>query len=177
LVKQRENYRFVILEPAKTRIENGQCPVCGKPKSEWTRRTDWRCCSAKCTEEFDKHCTYFGWPDLREKALKRDGYRCVKCRHQPTTERYHSADTGLVLNKKMKHGCKVFTVIDTSKLIGDHIVPIALGGDEWDIGNVQTLCVDCNKVKTRRDQADIARLRKKEALQSEGQCFLTDSIQ
>lgn len=61
---------------------------------------------------------------------------------------------------------------DPSQLIGDHIVPIALGGDEWDIENIQTLCSDCNKEKTRQDAADIAQLRKKESLQAAGQTFL-----
>lgn len=44
-------------------------------------------------------------------------------------------------------------------MIADHIIPIALGGDEWDINNIQTLCIKCNKKKTARDMADIAKLR------------------
>lgn len=44
-------------------------------------------------------------------------------------------------------------------LIADHIVPIALGGPQWDINNIQTLCLDCNRTKTAHDAADIAAVR------------------
>lgn len=46
MVKQREvGFVRIINEPAKSRIENNLCPSCGKPKTEWKRRTDWGCCS------------------------------------------------------------------------------------------------------------------------------------
>jgi len=161
MVKQRENYKFIILEPAKTRITQGLCPVCATPKSDWKRRTDWRCCSTKCTEEFQKHCTYFGWPDLRMKAFKRDNFTCVKCGYKAIEK---------MIKRKMWNG----TIIDdkatvSEQLVGDHIIPIALGGDEWDIQNIQTLCLACNKVKTKQDQADIAKLRRIEKLQKGNQ--------
>ena len=59
----------------------------------------------------------------------------------------------------------------------DHIIPIALGGEQWDIDNVQTLCIDCDKIKTKKDQADIGRLRRKEKLESKGQKFLNTAFQ
>jgi 5-methylcytosine-specific restriction endonuclease McrA len=61
---------------------------------------------------------------------------------------------------------------DRSQLVADHIVPIALGGDEWDINNIQTLCLECNKEKTAQDIKEIAKARKKEKLEAEGQKFL-----
>jgi len=160
----------VILEPAKSRIERDECPSCGKPKSEWDRRKDWRCCSTKCTAEFEKYFIYYGWTQLREKALKRDEYRCVKCGSRPTKIRYHSVGfDDIVLNEEYKDEYKQFTIINKSNLIGDHIKPIALGGDEWDINNIQTLCIDCNKIKTAQDQKDIAKLRAIEKRLSNGQ--------
>jgi 5-methylcytosine-specific restriction endonuclease McrA len=42
----------------------------------------------------------------------------------------------------------------------DHIVPIALGGEEFDLKNIQLLCEVCDKAKTARDAAMIARRRK-----------------
>lgn len=51
----------------------------------------------------------------------------------------------------------------------DHIMPIALGGDEWDMKNLQTLCEECHKKKTRRDIKKIAALRKVENMQRKGQ--------
>ncbi|MGD6808587.1 MAG: HNH endonuclease [Candidatus Bathyarchaeia archaeon] len=43
----------------------------------------------------------------------------------------------------------------------DHIVPIALGGDEFDLNNIQLLCEVCDKKKTAKDLAKIAKLRKR----------------
>ena len=41
---------------------------------------------------------------------------------------------------------------------------VALGGEEFDINNVQTLCIKCNKIKTRQDMKDIAKARKEERI-------------
>lgn len=46
------------------------------------------------------------------------------------------------------------------KFVADHIVPIALGGEEFDPDNVQNLCEVCNKKKTKKDQGKIARKRR-----------------
>ena len=43
--------------------------------------------------------------------------------------------------------------------IADHIIPIALGGPEFDLNNVQLLCERCNKEKTVKDAFDIAKKR------------------
>ncbi len=72
---------------------------------------------------------------------------------------------------KELHGKEYLTalVVDTSKLTGDHIHPIALGGDEWDINNIQTLCEQCNKAKTAQDIKEIAVLRVQEKNAAKGQ--------
>ena len=128
---KREGYRIITLEPYKSRLEEGLCPTCAKPKDEWKRRKDWCCCSVKCTEEFVKNGYVLGWGALRMKAFERDKFKCVKC------GAFHEA----------------------WDLIGDHIKPISLGGDEWDLNNIQTLCSECNKIKTKADQGDIAKQR------------------
>ena len=43
----------------------------------------------------------------------------------------------------------------------DHIIPIALGGDEFDENNVQLLCRDCDKEKTAMDRKKIDERRRK----------------
>jgi len=153
MVVKRQAYKLVILEPAKSRLERGECPSCGKPKSKWKRSTRWRCCSKRCTAKFHKYFYAFGWPDLRSKAFKRDNYTCRKCG-------------------------KIFIVRDVatgkeygrdSELIADHIIPIALNGDQWDINNVQTLCIQCNKIKTKQDQGLIASARRREKQVLKGQ--------
>lgn len=132
-MKQRQSYTVRITEEAQERIDKDQCPTCGTPKESWTRRTDWRCCSVECTEEFESSKIIRSWKELRLKAFERDEFTCVKCGHKPESD---------------------------SELIGDHITPIALEGDEFDIDNVQTLCIPCDKDKTKIDLKLIARYRR-----------------
>ena len=75
---------------------------------------------------------------MRSKVFKRDDYTCVKCGFVAKD------DDGWIL---------------WHKLVADHVHPIALGGDEWDINGIQTLCEDCNKIKTREDHRNIAKQR------------------
>jgi len=160
MVKQRENtFVRIIQEPALSRIKNNQCPVCGKPKSEWNRRTDWRCCSPKCTEKFEDFCIIRDWSKLRQKCFERDNYTCVKCGLQPK----HTKDSW------RKEG-----TIKDGELVADHIIPIALGGEQWDINNLQTLCIKCNKIKTKEDAKNIAKLRRIEKKLSNGQKQLVE---
>lgn len=50
------------------------------------------------------------------------------------------------------------------KLIMDHIVPIALGGEEFDPANLQILCRPCDKIKTAGDIKQITKQRRIERL-------------
>lgn len=43
----------------------------------------------------------------------------------------------------------------------DHILAIMNGGNEWEINNLQVLCPDCHKIKTKTD------LKRSKALFSE----------
>ena len=128
----RETFRKTISKQSLQRFRNNECPVCGKPKCEWNRRTDWRCCSTVCTQAWcdNKDNEYYlalFWPDIRMKAFVRDNFTCVDCKEKS----------------------------QASKLCGDHIIPLALGGAEFDIENVQTLCIPCHKKKTKKDIAEI----------------------
>ena len=186
-MKQREGYKIIINPEAKKRIDNNQCPSCGKHKQFWKRRTDWRCCSTSCTDKYVKEMVCFGWPDLREKAFKRDNYTCVLCKSTPLLpmEGYDSGwykseeewkeyqlEHHAVRHFERKGGRLYVLLVDKSSLIGDHITPIAVGGDEWDLDNIQTLCLDCNRIKTKRDSGIIARARRREKLVNKGQRFL-----
>jgi len=182
-LKKREGYKIVIFEPAKSRLKRNECPSCGKPKSEWTRRKDWRCCSEGCTGNWIKHYVAYGWPDLRMKAFKRDRFICQKCKivQEFRTESSWYCENFLEFKDRIekhflvrRYFCRVIKwgygdrwetkyyaeVPDASKLIGDHIIPIALGGDEWDLNNIQTLCIPCNKIKTSDDLTQISKARK-----------------
>ena len=138
---ERESYRRIFSEIAEKRIHNDQCPNCGKPKSEWNRRTDWRCCSTKCTEEFWKtHNKSWSWEQFRMEVFKRDKGVCQMCNDKFTFIEYQT---------KKEYP-------DWSKLVADHIKPLAIGGEMWEMDNLQTLCQRCNKKKTKQDLKDIA---------------------
>jgi len=118
---------------AQNRIINNQCPVCGKSKNEWGRRTDWATCSKECSTELDKNKEKYliDWQDIRRKVIKRDNDKCVKC--------------GAYMSE--------FFVVD-------HILPVAIGGSQTDLNNLQLLCSKCNKIKTKHDMHTITAYRK-----------------
>lgn len=178
MVKKREGYRFVILEPAKTWLAEDKCAGCGKPKTEWKRSNRWKCCSTECTETYVKGCTSFGWGEFRLRVFKRDNYTCKMCGKKPapmTTEFEKIYNT---VGQQDGWKPKKVPIENPSEydyascLIGDHIKPIALGGNEWDLENIQTLCISCNKHKTKIDAGKIARERFREQLTNAGQKFL-----
>ncbi len=98
----------------------------------------------RCCNYEDNIVKRFWWTKTRKEAFVRDGYKCVKCR------------------KKGSDG----------SLVGDHINPIALGGEEFDVDNVQTLCIDCDKIKTKEDQAKIGKQRRIEKLQEKNKTLV-----
>ena len=141
----RESYRRIYSDVAEKRIRNNQCPACGKPKNEWKRRTDWRCCSVECTEKFWKdHDKSWSWEQFRMEVFKRDKGICQIC--------------GKKFTFVAKSDNKEYP--DWNKLVADHIIPLAIGGKMWYINNLQTLCKKCNKIKTRQDMKDIANFKK-----------------
>lgn len=129
-------------------LDGNCCPYCGLPKREWKRRTDWTCCSTDCTEKYSEECI-FVWQYWKVKAFERDNFSCVKCGETPTERTYEGK-----------------IIPNTSKLIGDHIIPIAIGGEEYNLNNVQTLCEKCNMIKTKKDLKEIAIYRRQHISQS-----------
>jgi 5-methylcytosine-specific restriction endonuclease McrA len=142
----RPSYYRVVSPIVLEREKEGKCPNCGKPKTEWGRRTDWTCCSVDCTENYYKEFDItYTWESHRYEVFKRDNGVCAKCKLAFVKKSLISDD--LVPNE--------------SSLIADHIIPIELGGSMWDKSNIQTLCIDCNKVKTKIDMGNIAKHRRR----------------
>ena len=76
------------------------------------------------------------------------------------------------LSKEKKYICDSCGKYCWTYYILDHIKPIALGGEEFDEKNLQILCKECDKIKTRQDHKDIAELRRTEKKLEGGQTLL-----
>lgn len=73
------------------------------------------------------------------------------CSHETWVKNNHQS-LRLQIAKDNNYICKKCGIkFSIDNLILDHIKPIALGGGEFDKTNVQILCRDCNKLKTRND--------------------------
>ncbi|GAH19961.1 unnamed protein product, partial [marine sediment metagenome] len=108
-------------------------------------------CDGKCGYEFFvKH--NFGL--LRFKIFERDDYTCQNkdCGYKWEAFDETKENWG---EHQDKHG---FTVGD--RLNCDHITPICLGGAEFDEANLQTLCVECHKKKTKGEVSFIAAIER-----------------
>lgn len=168
-MKKREGFKVIIPKKQRKRIAKDQCPSCGKHKNNWPkgRRKDFRCCCPDCTSEFWRHYISYGWQDFRKKALRRDNYACIKCGDNRETV-YREVWQNTILNleeiqtnphAKPQEGKKKVKK-PYPNLYVDHIIPIALGGGEWDLNNLQTLCKKHNDKKTKEDLRKIAKQRR-----------------
>lgn len=150
MIQKREGYKVIITEPAKSWIKEGKCGGCGKSKIEWKRTTAWRNCSTECTLKFNTYFLYLGWNDVRQKILERDNYTCKKCGYTSPEEDVVIADGK---EHKFKHN-------KNADFDADHIIPVSLSGEEWNFDNIQTLCKQCHKEKTKKDMKKISVERK-----------------
>jgi 5-methylcytosine-specific restriction endonuclease McrA len=155
------------------RLKNNQCPICGLNKNDWKRRKDWTCCSKECSKKYGRY--FYSWQTFKVRAFQRNKAKCQKCGWQAPIKKNegYSGDDEWIKdiynnffvvnkfyhNKEFGRNQLCAEVYDTSELIADHIKPIALGGAEFDLSNIQTLCIACNKIKTKGDMKKIAEAR------------------
>jgi len=168
---------YKLTEQQKIWLNTNCCPICGLPKDQWKRRTDWRFCSKECTKKNSEE-NVFIWQLFREKAFIRDKYTCVKCGSQPLSEYEFNPNywnNNFTEFKEWQEQRSIFKewkgttaiLFCPEQLIGDHIIPISVMGEEYNLDNVQTLCIECNKIKTKEDMKKIALYRKKNPEQTE----------
>ncbi len=114
-----------------------RCGLCGAPLPP--RRQKW--CSDRCAFFIARLGGEFSY--WRMAVYNRDK-KCAMCGMEPKT---WEAYDGTIRP-------------DFSLWVVDHIVPIAVGGAEFDLTNLQILCPGCNKRKTAKDIRVIAKARK-----------------
>ena len=71
MVKKREGFKVIILEPALSRLKRKECPACGKPRKKWTRTQKYRCCSKECTNKWTTLYKIVGWNDFAQIVYKK----------------------------------------------------------------------------------------------------------
>jgi 5-methylcytosine-specific restriction endonuclease McrA len=136
-IPQREQFRWEPVPELEERIARGVCPICEKARDQWPRKHHGKFCTHECRIEYLKR-TLTSWEWIRYEVAEAAGYTCAACGRDCRNRRVPWKYDGTV----------------------DHIVPIALGGGEFDRANLQLLCTDCDRTKTRNDMARIAERRR-----------------
>jgi len=137
----REHRRYANTPEEKERLARGACPVCGCERSVFPPGIDTICCGPSCSSKYwrEERPTV---GEMRRLVLLEQEGRCARChkeipRSRPAENRHHS-----------------------HPFILDHIRPLAMGGDQWAVDNLQVLCARCNRIKTARDMGAIARWKR-----------------
>lgn len=152
-VKQRLG-RYWLGEETKNEKGEKLCVNCGKVIIGNRKH---KYCSSECSEEWWKT---HDWGYLKSVVFYKRGYVCQKCGYTPPKEPewsdFESSEKYWESHEEWNKTKKTMIV--------DHIKPIALGGEELDENNLQILCEDCNREKTKKDQARIVKKRHEIAL-------------
>ena len=125
----RYGVRFdFTIEEAKN-LHYGKC-WCGKPKSQWEKFKRKYCCSEHADIWYSKTIR---WAQFKDR---------IRAKHRDPIRGQYCDNCGRASNEA--NGARLdFDV--------DHILAIVNGGDEWDENNLQVLCTDCHKEKTKED--------------------------
>ncbi len=175
-IKKRLSYVAITdIHPKAVEVEGKlvrPCLNCGKPIPPENRKY----CCLNCAQEFFAKHNQRG---LAELVYKRENGKCQKCGWKnPKFEIPPPKYPGWVKGgmKAREKAMRDYWAADRAwdkeydewektspkprKFIADHIIPISLGGPEFDLNNIQLLCAVCNRQKTKRDQAEIAKRRR-----------------
>lgn len=110
---------------------------CGKDKSQWDSKYRRLYCSDKCSEDWNSKTTF--WNDYRYRILKE-----------------HAVQVGIgmygriIYRQTCEHCGTQRDSLDEHWNV-DHIIAIMNGGHAWHKDNLQVLCEDCHKIKTKSD--------------------------
>lgn len=137
----REHRRYSNTAEEKERLAQRACPVCGRGRSEFPPGLDTICCGPSCSAKYwrEERPTV---GEMRRLVLLEQEGKCAHCQKEIPASR--AAGSRHLLHP----------------WILDHILPIAMGGDQWATDNLQVLCSRCNKIKTARDMGAIARWKR-----------------
>ena len=140
----REHRRYSNTTEEKEHLARRACPVCGRERSAVPAgENPTICCQPSCNSIYwrEERPTV---GQMRQLVLLEQEGKCARCGKE--IKGSHAAES-----RRPVHSC-----------ILDHIRPLAMGGDQWDVHNLQVLCARCNRIKTARDMGAIARWKRYE---------------
>lgn len=152
-----------------------KCRVCNEPVVD----SRWNYCSERCRKIANAVQRMFTWNEVRDAVLERDGYRCQECgiaRFHYRLAKDHIADRvrelaeplekdedessreydyyrWVTAKKFLRDRYNYMEIGEPPAFEVDHIQPISKGGHPFDERNLQTLCEDCHKEKTARENS------------------------
>ena len=134
----RPSRRWYVTQQELDNRRDKKCH-CGKTKDQWDSKYRRLYCSDACSNDwFNK--TIF-WNQYREQILKDHAIKTGR------VEGYHYIYIQTCDNcNKKKESSDYSQGWDI-----DHIIAIMNGGHPWDKRNLQVLCEDCHKIKTKQD--------------------------
>ena len=130
--------RFHVTQKQLTNIKNKKC-WCGKSKDQWKK---------------NKYDNYECWNHCCKKHYKDWWLRCDNVAFHRHKFMHQASRICEICGEKG---------IDTpfrSALEMDHIIAIVLGGHPWHYDNLQMICSECHKMKTKSDVGILAAWRK-----------------
>ena len=139
----REHRRYSNTPEEKERLARRACPVCGRERPAFPDGGEAICCQPSCSSLYWREERPTVGQMRRLVLLEQEG-KCARC-HMEIRKSRTAGDRG-----------------PAHYFILDHIRPIAMGGDQWDVHNLQVLCLRCNRIKTARDMCAIARWKRYE---------------
>lgn len=97
-------------------------------------------------ERGSKWINFRSWNSYRWQVFDRDNGKCQMC--------------GKIVGEKETEGRYAGLWKNDAVFVCDHKIPLCRGGKDWhedpEMTNFQTLCKDCNKVKTKQDMGALA---------------------
>ena len=175
-IKKRQNFvNIAEMQPKQVLFGGRTIKFCLNGCGKIIPERNQKYCSPQCSQEwFAKHNQH----GMATFVFKRESGVCQKCGHtnkplclvyprrpkwNPNGYKAHREEMAKYDEQIQEYARAVSEYRKTHPyrdFIADHIIPIALGGAEFDTNNVQLLCEVCNKKKTKQDQGKIAKKRK-----------------
>ena len=164
MIRGRNGY--IAISYIEPKVENNikVCLNCGNPLPKGRRKY---CCDECSYEFFVKH----NFTLLKFKIFDRDDYTCQDCGYKWEINKDEKEQFDRYRKEHSSWLYRITWLTLTDCLQCDHIVPICLGGAEFDEDNLQTLCIECHKKKTAEDMKVLAEKNRKEKEEGEKRKF------